>query len=171
MPPALDLTGQRFGRLVAREPCRVGNRRGWLCDCDCGRQKRVETAKLTHQPKPIVQSCGCLERENRQRQAVHHPAARIDLHCPGCGRVVIGHPNRRYCSATCKTRIARGSFGVRHCRLCGAEYQLVPGQTRKREWCSQQCRKRLRSIYRQQHNRGTLADQAATITARIQESS
>ena len=58
MPKALDLTGQRFGRLVALH--RVQSRGGktyWLCQCDCGNQKEIQTNHLT---KGSIQSCGCL---------------------------------------------------------------------------------------------------------------
>lgn len=37
MPNALDIAGQRFGRLVAlkKAPSRNGSTY-WLCQCDCG---------------------------------------------------------------------------------------------------------------------------------------
>lgn len=54
----LDLTGQRFGRLVAVEPteersygCVV-----WRCRCDCGRTHKVKSGNLT---SGHTQSCGC----------------------------------------------------------------------------------------------------------------
>jgi hypothetical protein len=42
MPKALDLTGQRFGKLVARRkaPSRSG-KTYWLCECDCGNWKEI----------------------------------------------------------------------------------------------------------------------------------
>ena len=42
MPKALDLTGQRFGKLVAlsKAPSRSG-KTYWLCQCDCGNQKEI----------------------------------------------------------------------------------------------------------------------------------
>jgi len=36
MPKALDLTGIRFGRLVAVKLASTGKRRKWECVCDCG---------------------------------------------------------------------------------------------------------------------------------------
>ncbi len=58
MAKAIDITGQRFGRLVA-----VGvhsHKRGagvqWLCDCDCGNHIVVETEKLR---SGNTTSCGC----------------------------------------------------------------------------------------------------------------
>ena len=54
-----DITGQRFGKLVAVE--RLGfdhhNRRSvWLCQCDCGNEKAVLLNSLT---SGHVKSCGC----------------------------------------------------------------------------------------------------------------
>jgi hypothetical protein len=58
----MDLTGQRFGRLVALEI--VGkDRHGkivWLCKCDCGNYHKTTTEQLR---KGITTSCGCYHRE------------------------------------------------------------------------------------------------------------
>jgi hypothetical protein len=57
-----DLTGQRFGRLVAQEV--VGrNANGeslWRCLCDCKNEKVVASSVLT---KGESTSCGCLRKE------------------------------------------------------------------------------------------------------------
>ena len=62
-----DLTGQRFGRLVALEidsektkPSHVY----WRCKCDCGNENSVMTNLLT---SGHIQSCGCLQRESISR--------------------------------------------------------------------------------------------------------
>ena len=56
-----DLTGQRFGRLIAlypiearRDKCVV-----WMCQCDCGTRKEIPSSDLT---RNRVKSCGCLKR-------------------------------------------------------------------------------------------------------------
>ena len=56
MARLLNLTGQRFGRLVAvsREDGR------WLCRCDCGGTKRAVTGHLR---EGVVRSCGCIAKE------------------------------------------------------------------------------------------------------------
>jgi hypothetical protein len=66
---ALDLTGQRFGRLIALR--RAGfivhgkNRRiAWLCECDCG--KRITVSSMVLRTKN-TKSCGCLSREASAR--------------------------------------------------------------------------------------------------------
>ena len=52
-----DMTGRRFGRLVALR--RVGQDRWqsylWLCQCDCGGTSQVRTCGLKR-----IRSCGCL---------------------------------------------------------------------------------------------------------------
>jgi hypothetical protein len=62
MPWLIDLTGQRFGRLVAlcrQSPYRTKDIR-WLCQCDCGEQRSVVGASLR---RGLQKSCGCLRRE------------------------------------------------------------------------------------------------------------
>ena len=57
--PKAELAGMRFGRLVAktfsREPCS-----SWICICDCGTQRQVQTSKLLGGQQL---SCGCFGRE------------------------------------------------------------------------------------------------------------
>lgn len=50
-----DLTGQRFGRLVAAEPVAGGGR--WLCRCDCGRTRTARAADLL---RGLVRECSTL---------------------------------------------------------------------------------------------------------------
>jgi hypothetical protein len=61
MAIAIDLTGQRFGRLLAerRDHTSAGEVR-WLCRCECGKSKAVRSSLLRG---GITQSCGCLHRE------------------------------------------------------------------------------------------------------------
>ena len=59
----VDLTGQRFGRLVAVR--RTEQRTGagtciWLCRCDCGRFVTVSVGSLSRSNRPGTRSCGCL---------------------------------------------------------------------------------------------------------------
>ena len=53
-----DLTGQRFGKLIALNPTeeRSGSSVIWFCQCDCGNQCKVSSVALT-QGQTI--SCGC----------------------------------------------------------------------------------------------------------------
>ena len=58
-----DLTGQRFGRLVALRATdeRRNNKVVWECKCDCGNTVYVQSTLLKN---GRTQSCGCLRREN-----------------------------------------------------------------------------------------------------------
>lgn len=59
---SIDLTGQRFGRLVAIEPINIKHGRAWRCRCDCGKETVVLTASLR---KGLTRSCKCLQAETR----------------------------------------------------------------------------------------------------------
>lgn len=93
---ALDLKGQRFGRLTADRRLPAGE---WLCLCDCGSAHRVLTYLLR---SGAVKSCGCLRKEmsaarSRERTVespsyggAHHRVRRrrgvaSDQQCVDCG--------------------------------------------------------------------------------------
>ena len=61
MPPFLDRTGKRYGRVVAQWPGgrNRSNQIVWLAVCDCG--------QLTLKVAPFKLSCGCLLRESAAR--------------------------------------------------------------------------------------------------------
>ena len=58
MGKKIDLTGQRFGKLVvvSLSDVRKGNRRVWRCKCSCGNYTEVITKSLT---SGNTKSCGC----------------------------------------------------------------------------------------------------------------
>lgn len=65
MGKALDLTGQKFGRLTAIEidclrEVKHGNCISWICRCDCGEMVTVTSKNLRN---GNTKSCGCLQRE------------------------------------------------------------------------------------------------------------
>lgn len=63
MPNPIDISGQRFGHLVALRPLPKGSHpRGvlWECRCDCGGTARILTNCLT---KGNSRSCGCKKKE------------------------------------------------------------------------------------------------------------
>jgi hypothetical protein len=67
---ALDLAGQRFGRLLAleRSPSADG-RSMWLCRCDCGQQKVV---RGTHLARGLIRSCNCLNTDLKKARQTKH---------------------------------------------------------------------------------------------------
>ena len=58
MNTLIDLTGQRFGKLVVKEklPTLADGRTRWLCECDCGNGCVVSSYSLR---KNKQRSCGC----------------------------------------------------------------------------------------------------------------
>lgn len=81
MATFIDLTGQRFGRLVATERVFTDSQRTtWLCRCDCGNQKTVRTSDLRN---GHTQSCGCLHREIVKTSTTVH---RVDTTSHGLSR-------------------------------------------------------------------------------------
>lgn len=65
MSPIPDITGQRFGLLVANY--RVGfsrdNKQLWSCLCDCGQTKIANRVRLMNGKS---RSCGCLRKETNK---------------------------------------------------------------------------------------------------------
>lgn len=71
----IDLTGQRFTRLIVVErTANIGGRPAWLCKCDCG---KIKTISSNHLLQGRTNSCGCLHNEQlAQRSTVHGDATR-----------------------------------------------------------------------------------------------
>lgn len=71
-PPALDLCGVRFGRLVALDRITGRGASGywysaWRCRCDCGTEREVLTVNLR---KGRTVSCGCWNSEKGVRHGL-----------------------------------------------------------------------------------------------------
>lgn len=62
----LDLTNQRFGKLIVIKPApkREDRYTRWICQCDCGKMAEVRTDYLTSQH---TLSCGCEKTQYFQR--------------------------------------------------------------------------------------------------------
>lgn len=96
-----DITGQRFGKLVAIKPTRKGSNGGfyWLCKCDCGNEKEVPRQNLTKSKNP-TRSCGCLSVNAWN-------ASRKHFGCMECGSEQ--HYARGLCRS-CYNKIRRGTL-------------------------------------------------------------
>lgn len=74
----VDLTGERFGRLLVVE--RTGSRNGnalYKCVCDCGEVSYVKSNNLF---SGTSKSCGCLERELRKARITTHGLTKTRLY-------------------------------------------------------------------------------------------
>ena len=60
----IDLTGQRFGKLVVQSVSDNTYHGGllWFCLCDCGRVAEMRSDRLR---QGAANSCGCMSRNNR----------------------------------------------------------------------------------------------------------
>ena len=66
----LDLTGQRFGKLiVVKEDGKIGEYTAWLCKCDCGKMKRVRINALR---SGSTKSCGCGVGEMARKRTIKY---------------------------------------------------------------------------------------------------
>ena len=72
MSKLIDLTGQRFGRLVVvrKAPAKHGATNAvWLCKCDCGNEVAVRGTSLRAGGS---MSCGCYRSEYFKNKMTHH---------------------------------------------------------------------------------------------------
>ena len=65
---AIDITGHRFGRLVALGMIKQ-KPTTWLCQCDCGCVHAVVTGSLR---RGFTKSCGCLQKEGLSARRKSH---------------------------------------------------------------------------------------------------
>ena len=110
MPQAIDLTNQRFGKLVALKKVPSKNHHTyWLCQCDCGNQKIIDGCRLR---RGDTKSCGCLSIEqakiNFQKNFYTHRQSKTRLY-----RIWKGMKNRCYNERTPKYK----DYGMRGIRI------------------------------------------------------
>lgn len=68
MGKRLDLTNQKFGRLIALEKApNKNNRTRWKCQCECGKEIVVDTADLR---RGHTISCGCFQKEQTSKSSL-----------------------------------------------------------------------------------------------------
>lgn len=82
MPKKNDLTGKRFGKLVAlQEAGKKNGRYVWECVCDCGNDAFVIGSKLTN---GHTQSCGCLRKDGTRKAAYSYGLSKTRLYRTWC---------------------------------------------------------------------------------------
>lgn len=125
MSAFVDLTGQRFGRLVVlhRVPPTPGSKQKprWTCKCDCGTLRIIEGGSLR---RGMSTSCGCFQREDMARRRTTHGLRRL---APGVapGGDARASRSSTYASwanmrARCNTPGAAGyaNYGGRGIKVC-----------------------------------------------------
>lgn len=70
---AINLIGQRFGRLAVTARVVNATPVQWRCRCDCGSTVDVRAKNLRAKVKP-THSCGCLKREHDAAMVTHGQA-------------------------------------------------------------------------------------------------
>lgn len=82
----IDLTGERFGRLVVLERAESRGPKGrrktwWNCKCDCGNEVEVPTARLRNGQ---TKSCGCLHKDLLREKLTIHGGSKDRLFTVWC---------------------------------------------------------------------------------------
>lgn len=106
----IDLTGQRFGRLVVLERTKKTSKRGtvWKCQCDCGNVVDVNRGELVHGD---TRSCGCLRKEKTIQRTVKHYGRRDTPRL----YTIWSHIKERCYSRNCKEFRWYGARGISMC--------------------------------------------------------
>lgn len=138
MSKSLELTGQRFGKLVVIK--RNGSKNGrayWLCQCDCGNQVNVISNALSSNK---TKSCGCISIE-RIRNQNKGKSLIIDISGNRYGRLVVKEfshlsddRKRTYwkCVCDCGNEIITRGDGLKngHTNSCGCYNKDVVAETK-----------------------------------------
>lgn len=109
MSHLIDLSGQRFGRLIVIE--KANSTKGctnakWRCKCDCGKETIVRSITLR---KGQSKSCGCLRSEIQQKKMITHGLCNSRL-------AVIWYQMKERC--LCRTSTSYENYGGRGITIC-----------------------------------------------------
>ena len=110
MGKALDLTNQKFGKLIAieRAPKRNDKYTRWKCQCECGQITEVRTDYLRN---GHTTSCGCA-------------CGRIDITGKQFGRLTVSHyvgDGQWECECECGNRVVIRTYNLNsgNTKSCG----------------------------------------------------
>jgi hypothetical protein len=116
-PPIVDVTGQRFGRLLALERVeRKSQREGrsyWLCLCDCGNEIITRSSCLR---RGESQSCGCLMSELKRMESLKHGCSSRGTGKPATTEYTAWLSAKRRCFDTTRKHFER--YGGRGITVC-----------------------------------------------------
>lgn len=109
----IDLTGQRFGRLlvIGRAENTQGRKTKWICQCDCGKRAAVETANLKSGRQ---KSCGCLRNEKSLIRIANYNKEHQSSRQKRIYKIWLSMRNRCYR----KNHMAYPWYGGRGIRIC-----------------------------------------------------
>jgi len=118
MPAPVDLTGARFGSLVAESRTRhTDGKTAWVCRCDCGRTTTVPTIRLSSvaddNPRAIRACEACRSRQ-----------------CAICGALYLKSGSATTCGAdACRLEYRRAA----NAKYSAASEERAPGQKYQRD--------------------------------------
>jgi hypothetical protein len=113
MPPLIDLTGRRFGKLTVIRRANGNGRPIWACRCDCGGTATVSGAALRSRH---TRSCGCLGGKFIDLTGRTFGRLTVSKRLPSRGWVTMWRC-RCVCRRTCDA--AAGSLRSGQTRSCG----------------------------------------------------
>lgn len=73
----IDISGNRYGRLVAINPIRKNNGIYWVCKCDCGNTTEVLPQHLN---RGLIRSCGCLRKDVSSKKNKKHGMSKTRIY-------------------------------------------------------------------------------------------
>lgn len=93
-----DLTGMRFGKLTALhidEERSVPSKVYWICQCDCGNLKSIQSTALTRK-KNGTKSCGCARnsKEAKMKARITSSSYPKDIKNLKFGRLLVLEKNK-----------------------------------------------------------------------------
>ena len=125
-----NLIGKKFGLLtvVERSGSKYGNA-AWLCQCDCGNTKIVDSRSLKNN---LVKSCGCL---HKMADITGEKFGNLTAIRPSCYK--NGYIWECKCDCGNKTNVSLGNLRNGHIKSCGCANKgiarnYIHGNSRKR---------------------------------------
>lgn len=111
----IDLTGERFGRLLVLERAQgMAGVARWRCKCDCGNETIVRAASLRRKVGTPTRSCGCLHTEVTGAITASHRLTGTVIHIAWC------HLLQRCYKTTNKSYHNYGGRGIVVCEFIRA---------------------------------------------------
>lgn len=97
-----DITGQRFGRLLAVKAAQTGGGRVmWECQCDCGKAVSRSSKNLVN---GTATSCGCRKAEAAAENIENRKVCAVGMRFGKLvvtGEMTIGSTSRKMCECSC----------------------------------------------------------------------